>query len=189
MGSYEMELHSIITALDPAYDAVTDIGAAEGYYAVGLARRLRVPVHAFETDGRERALMREMASLNSVGAHVIAHGFCGRDHIKTLAGRRSLVLSDCEGYEQVLFDAETIPCLARADLIIETHGDQTEELLAARFRESHRVDVYRSTLRGGREFPELSFLPVDRADMAVSEERPPQSWLFCRSLLAGTDSA
>jgi hypothetical protein len=178
-----MELHPIIAALDHTYDAVTDIGAAEGYYAVGLAMRLQIPVRAFETDGRERTLMREMASLNGVGKHVIACGFCGRDHLKSLAGRRSLVLSDCEGYERVLFDGETIPCLARADLIIETHGDRTEELLTARFRESHRVDVYRSTSRGGRGFPELSFLSVERADRAISEERPPQSWLWCRSLL------
>jgi hypothetical protein len=184
-----MELHPIIAGLDHTYDVVTDIGAAEGYYAVGLAMQLRIPVYAFETDGRERMFVKEMASLNSVADHIVVRGFCGRHHLKSLAGQRALVLSDCEGYERVLFDRETIPYLARTDLIIETHGDQTEQLLTARFRESHRVDVYRSTSREGRRFPELSFLTVERADRAVSEERPPQSWLWCRSLLTETGSA
>jgi hypothetical protein len=189
LGSYEMELHSVIAALDAGYTSVTDIGAAEGYYAVGLAMRLRVPVYAFETDGRERALLREMADLNAVGTHVIARGFCGREHFNGIGGQRSLVVSDCEGYEQVLFDADTIESLGDADLIIETHGDRIEKSLFARLRPTHRIEVYCAKRRDPRNFPELSFLDSDRAHRAVSEDRPSQSWLWCQSLRALTKLA
>src|SRR5947209_5143244 len=39
LGSYEQELHPIFGNLDPSYEAFVDVGAAEGYYAVGMARK------------------------------------------------------------------------------------------------------------------------------------------------------
>jgi hypothetical protein len=187
MGTYEMELSHIIEGLDRSYDCVIDIGAAEGYYAVGLAMRLRIPVYAFETDRRERALLRDMALLNSVDDLVNARAFCNRRDLKTIGGRRALILSDCEGYEQTLFDSDTIRTLVCADLIIELHGAQTKELLMARFEGTHRLTVFDACERDAQRFPELAFL-ADRASRAISEERPPQSWLWCQSRRAAATS-
>jgi Met-10+ like-protein len=68
LGTYERELQPEIEKLaNERWSAVIDVGAAEGYYAVGFARRLRdVPVVAYEMDPHGRALLRANAEENSV---------------------------------------------------------------------------------------------------------------------------
>jgi hypothetical protein len=43
-------------------DLIIDIGSAEGYFAVGLARLTGRPVVAFDMNGSERQMVREMAA-------------------------------------------------------------------------------------------------------------------------------
>ena len=52
LGAYEASLHPVIeTVIARAYRQVLDIGCAEGYYAVGLARRIPdTIVHARDSD-------------------------------------------------------------------------------------------------------------------------------------------
>jgi hypothetical protein len=50
-GSYELELHTVIEeAIAKRFERIIDIGCAEGYYAVGLARRTGAIVYAFDCD-------------------------------------------------------------------------------------------------------------------------------------------
>jgi hypothetical protein len=79
LGTYERELASKVEWIcrhQP--ELVVDIGAAEGYYAVGSA--LRVPlarVVAFELDERGRTALRCMADLNGVADRLSVRGRCG----------------------------------------------------------------------------------------------------------------
>jgi methylase of polypeptide subunit release factors len=68
LGTYEQELHSVVERaiwLDPTY--VLNIGCAEGFYAVGLAMRLK-SVQVFAADADPKALSAPMksAELNGV---------------------------------------------------------------------------------------------------------------------------
>ena len=184
LGSYELELHPVLESLKRCYRCAIDIGSAEGYYAVGLAMRLRIPVFAFETDARERALSREMASLNRVDDLVLPSSYCDRLHLAALGAGRSLILSDCEGYELELFNEEMAAKLRFSDLLIETHGPETVGVLAGRFATTHQVSIFASQARSSRDFPEVDFLG-ERAALAVSEERPTQSWIWCESGVGG----
>jgi hypothetical protein len=187
MGTYEMELHSFLAGLAGSYECVLDIGAAEGYYAVGLALRLGVPVYAFEADVRERARVKKMADLNGVGQLVHLCGFCSGSDVIRLGSGRAFILSDCEGYERVLFEPDLISHLRYSDLIIETHGEGTEELLMERLSGTHRLQVFASRDRSGSEYPECRFFG-ERSALAVCELRPAQSWICCESILARKQS-
>ena len=68
LGTYEKELHSAIASIKSIhYDTFVDIGAAEGYYAVGLASTLAARrLIAFEEEERGRSLLGELAKLNSL---------------------------------------------------------------------------------------------------------------------------
>ena len=74
VGSYEAELVAVIGAVVAAHPpVVVDLGAAEGYYAVGLARALpNAEVHAFELDEQARRACQRLADLNGVTVHL--HG-------------------------------------------------------------------------------------------------------------------
>jgi hypothetical protein len=124
LGSYEAELHSLLRRFAKRrYTAVVDIGCAEGYYAVGLARMLpNIQVYAYDTDPDARRLCAEMASANGVADRVHVRGFCTAEALRAIPlGDHALIVSDCEGYELSLFTPETVAALADHDLLIEVH--------------------------------------------------------------------
>ena len=190
LGSYEMELHPWFYELKPGkYERIVDIGASEGYYAVGMALRSATPVDAYETEARSRGFCREMAALNGVSKLVNIHSWCDRDTLRRLAGRRCLILSDCEGYEVSLFTPDVIQALAKSDLIIELHEgangtfwfptDNTRALLEPLFAATHDVQIVTFQQRDASMFPEVAFLGEDAA-RAVNEEGrgANQEWLI-----------
>jgi len=66
VGSYEAELHGVIEELiGRDYRTIIDIGSAEGYYVVGLARRCPAArIYAFDMDRLGRLRCANMAHLS-----------------------------------------------------------------------------------------------------------------------------
>lgn len=145
LGSYERELQPLIEqmCLQP-YSEIVDIGCAEGYYAVGLAMRIAsAKVYAFDTNPEALRLCRRMAQANNVSDRVITGGFCDPAMLRALPFRgKSLIVSDCEGYEKILFTEEIVPCLAKHDLLVEIHDCNDIEisrLIRDRFSQTHMI--------------------------------------------------
>ncbi len=78
LGSYELEIQDFVErAIANRPAQVVNIGAGEGYYAVGLALRLPdASVFAFEKSESARALIRALAEHNGVASRVHVHGEC-----------------------------------------------------------------------------------------------------------------
>lgn len=124
LGSYESELHPVLEEmLANEYSAIVDIGCAEGYYAVGLGLRVaRADIYAFDISPVARELSGEMARLNGIDGRVRIGGLCDETVLRSMPlGDRALIISDCEGYESVLFTRAVAELLARHSLIVETH--------------------------------------------------------------------
>ena len=77
LGIYERELHPVIEyATSRPFQTIVDIGAAEGYYCVGLARRMpQTRVVAYEMDEAGRQRLKELAGLNHVSDRLEIRGF------------------------------------------------------------------------------------------------------------------
>jgi hypothetical protein len=144
-GAYELELHPIIEEVaSKGYDRIIDIGSAEGYYAVGLARRSRATIYAFDCEPRERRSCRRMARENGVANRVQVGAWCSAQTLKDVATGRCLVVADCEGYEVHLFSSEVVTALRDCDLIIELHevqGLDVRAILLERFGRTHRAQL------------------------------------------------
>lgn len=142
IGSYESELHPYLLAfLNAGLDHVVDIGCAEGYYAVGLARLApQVAVHAYDISEEARRLCTALAAANGVSDRVtVGAEFKGED-FAAFADKRSLVICDIEGGETELLDPERWPALKRLAMIVETHphlSPRATEILIERFAPSH----------------------------------------------------
>ena len=182
LGTYENELHSVIkTVSQRRYDFVIDVGSAEGYYAVGMARLLRVPVYAYDPEPVESNLCSMMARINGV-ADIVRMGdlFTSADMPK-YASQRVFLLCDCEGFEAHLFTADTIQLTSKWDLLIELHGETRESL--PRLPWKHTTQVIRQQPRDAETgtFPELAGLGPAAA--LLSEYRDSeQCWLWCNSV-------
>ena len=78
LGIYERELHLVIRSFAAVgIHRVINVGAADGYYAVGLSRMspdLRVV--AFEMEQRGREFLRAMAERNGVLSRIEIRGRC-----------------------------------------------------------------------------------------------------------------
>jgi hypothetical protein len=134
LGAYERELHGAVEdAIRARPGTIVNVGAAEGYYAVGLARRCPgAKVVAYEADAEQRALLAEMAAVNSVAVEI--KGTASREDLAA-----DLVVMDCEGCERALL-AEALD----ATVIVELHdvydpgvGDE----IVRRFAATHDVNV------------------------------------------------
>jgi SAM-dependent methyltransferase len=145
LGSYESELHPTILGLvGSGLEAVIDIGCAEGFYAVGLARLLpEVEVHAYDVDPKAREACADLARENGVAERVQVRGlFEGADFAR-FAERRTLVFIDAEGAENELLDPDAFPALRAMTVIVETHEHERPgviERLTSRFSPTHDVE-------------------------------------------------
>jgi hypothetical protein len=169
LGSYEQELQPLIESLiGRAYSTVVDIGAAEGYYAVGIAKRLpRSTVYAFEADPRGAAQLTALAAANGVADRVIARGLCTVADLTALDLKgRPLIISDCEGAEVMLLDPRAVPALARCDILLEFHSLGSTDpygLFRERFAATHDIEIIDVQPRDPMAYAALGFLTrVDR---------------------------
>jgi len=144
LGTYEAELHPHFQALlAEGVDAIIDVGCAEGYYAVGLARMAPgVTVHAHDIDDKARAACAELARRNGVAERVRIGGEFRPEDFQAFAGQRVLVLVDAEGAEVDILDPARGPALAQMSIIVETHDvfrPGSEAQITARFSATHEI--------------------------------------------------
>jgi precorrin-6B methylase 2 len=183
LGTYESELHPHLQAFAAAgLDAVVDVGCAEGYYAVGLARMMpEVTVHAYDIDEKARAACADLAARNAVADRVLIGGAFAPDGFEAFAGRRVLVMVDAEGAEVDILQPALSPALAGMNIIVETHDLYRRGALATmieRFSPTHdiaRIDQQPKTF----DLPDwLQKLPHLDQLLAVWEWRAqPTPWL------------
>lgn len=189
LGSYEAELHPWIAEICAGdYSEIVDVGCAEGYYAIGLARRLPdARVFAYDTEPRAQELCQAAAHLNHVADRVSVRGtFAAADLASLPVRRRGLIVCDCEGAELDLFTADTVRHCAGWDLLVETHDfmDITGSTrLLERFATSHDVRAVLSTddIQKAKhyDYPELAPLDLATRRAIVGEGRPAiMEWLF-----------
>lgn len=186
LGTYESELHPFFKAFAEAgVETVIDIGCAEGYYAVGLARLMPgASVHAFDIDEAARKACAELAARNGVAGRVHIGGAFAPDGFEAFTGRKVLVMVDAEGAELDILQPALSPALAGMNIVVETHDVYRPgafEELVRRFASTHQIIRVRQQAKTF-EMPEwLQELPHLDQLLAVWEWRQaPTPWLVMR---------
>jgi len=171
---------------DRLYEQFLDIGSAEGYYAVGLARHFpEASVHAFDTDRWARRMSRLMAERNGVD-NLTVHGACTTDWVRENVRPETFILSDCEGFEDQLLDPQKAPVLRQCDLLVELHetpAPGVTERMAKRFGGSHDLTLIDSQESDPSAYPGLQGLSEEERTLAVSDLRTEgrQQWLYAEA--------
>lgn len=144
IGTYESELHPYIEAFfRDGVDCVVDVGCAEGYYAVGLARLApEATVYAYDVKPNARAACAELAARNGVTERVVIRETFAPESLEEFRGRRTFVLMDVEGAEDDLLRPDLAPVLDEMRIIVETHDIYRPgvlDRLVERFTPTHEV--------------------------------------------------
>jgi hypothetical protein len=195
LGAYERELHGVfeeVIASSPSL--VVDIGAAEGYYACGLAIRCRGTTQhfAFEADFRSRFVLRRNLELNHLKGEVMVLEDCSTAGLQLVVGRegeKSFVLCDVEGMEVELLDPDLVPGLLKATILVELHEFSVSgvgDFLKQRWSGSHSIQEIKSQ---GRSIHDLvgdavpwwvKMLPKSTVMHFASERPIAQTWLYLK---------
>lgn len=189
LGCYEQPLQSHIeAAIQAAYPTILNIGCAEGYYAVGMARRMpHTRVLAFDLNPKAQQVCQELAAKNAVSDRITIGGLFRPEDFASYAGQRVLVLCDIEGAERDLLNPQLSPALAGMDLIVESHEcllPGITQSLIERFQPTHQITVIQDN--GQRQLPNAPgwFNNLSHLDqlLAVWEWRSgPTPWLVMKA--------
>ena len=146
LGCYEQPLQPHIeTAIQANYPTLLNIGCAEGYYAVGMARRMpETKVMAFDLNPKAQEVCAALAQKNAVSDRICIGALFNPEDFAAYADQKVLVLCDIEGAEKDLLNPEHAPALRGMDLIVESHEclipGITQQLIK-RFTTTHDITV------------------------------------------------
>ncbi len=144
LGGYEASLAPVIDMIvDKNPDLIVDVGCAEGYYAVGLARRLpNATIWARDADEQARKKCTQLATSNGVENRVEVGGLMTHADFDICLRHRSVVICDIEGAEEHLLDPARARGLTAADILVECHTHQRKDITSVirdRFSASHDI--------------------------------------------------
>jgi hypothetical protein len=197
MGVYESELAPCLLNWSAiSFQQIIDVGAAEGYYAVGCAMLWpQARVTAFESSEEGQRLLTRMVELNGLQSRVKIMGHCEQDALcaATLDGKSSLIIMDVEGAETHLLNPRDVPGLVNAYIIVEIHDcfdNRAGEIVSSHLKSSHVIKEVRTQRRTFWDFYEprafwlrLWLLPYLK--QYANEFRPgPMRWFCCTPITA-----
>jgi hypothetical protein len=185
LGTHEMELSALIeTIARGPVEHVVNIGAADGFYAVGFLRHLPIArATAFEMLTSHHAHIDALARANGVRDRLAIHGVCDSSSLSSTLNRdeRTLVIMDVEGAERELLDVARAPGLRYAHILVEVHDfvdPQISGLIRQRFEATHRVMVFRSRPRALADLPSVGGVGHATLLRLANEGRPSQMEWF-----------
>ena len=155
---------------------ILNIGAAEGFYAVGLARAIpTAKVIAYDLDDDSRARCHALAVANGVGERILIEEECTPAGLEALPAQDTAVLCDCEGCEKYLLDPALAPMLGACEILVEMHDfldASIAEIIRERFQATHVITVIDGRSRADIVPPELEELPQSERLVLIGERRP-----------------
>ncbi len=190
LGAYERETYPAVEKIverDP--DVVVVAGTGEGFFAVGLARRLpKARIVGFELMRFGRYLTRRHALRNDVADRLELHGLLTAQTLErsVVPAARPVLVLDIEGGEQEVLDPVAAPSLAKTTVLVELHPmfvDGIEETIVSRFAATHDIDTMRMGDRTLDHAPPVALngLSQDEALWAINEKQfrgPTGTWLL-----------
>ena len=194
-GVYEEELSSVIEEIiQRKYDEVWDVGAAEGYYAIGLAKKCpALKVVAYDINPYARKLLEKMAVANNVKDRVRIESWCTPETVLNYKfNGKTLIICDCEGYEKELLSESTVGALADTDILVEVHDnlDKRDENIGNQirtcFNKTHNITeieslaLYEKAYKHSDE-ERFSFLSDKELLRFMEERERKMKWFFMKA--------
>jgi hypothetical protein len=193
LGCYEQPLQPFIeAAIAENYPTILNIGCAEGYYAVGMARRMPATrVLAHDLNPKAQEVCQELAQKNQVADRVTVGGLFSPEDFAPYAHQRVLLMCDIEGAERELLNPQVSPALKGMDIIVESHEcliPGITQLLIDRFKDTHQITLVQDDGQRQLVKPPAWFINLAHLDqlLATWEWRSgPTPWLVMKAKANG----
>lgn len=185
LAFYELELHAILQGvIRRPPDLAINVGCAEGYYAVGLARAMpTTPVIAYDIDPNAQDVCRLASEMNSL-TNLDVRGLCTPEELaqKVSGSKRTFLFLDCEGGERELLVSNTAG-FENSQIVVECHDHIAPRVTAdmmRKFEKSHELRIIKQGARNPFDHPVVAGWPERELWELVCERRRQRgSWLHC----------
>jgi hypothetical protein len=190
LGLYEQEVLTNLVEAPTRYRVFVDVGAADGYYAVGLLHSGRVDRSvAFETIPECRTAIARLAAANGVADKITVLGTASDSFVDTLSvnkinSHETMFLIDIEGAEFKVLTEEVFTFLKDSLIVVETHAhiypdpEGEMERLILRASKTHRASNWYPGARNPWTIKELeNFSEIDRWILCSEGRFEVQQWL------------
>jgi hypothetical protein len=188
LGIYELEVLRSLTRKPSHYRVFIDVGAADGYYALGaLVSGLFDRTYCFEASAHGRTVIQRGAVRNKLENQVVVLGSAHDDYLQYIQPEhlgRAVMLIDIEGGEFDLLTRANLERLRHTIVFIELHewrladGAARLQQLLDNCRATHWVTELTTASRDLSGFPELREMSDTDRWLVCSEGRDRlMSWL------------
>jgi len=194
LGFYELEVLKTLCKINKTkYKSFIDLGAADGYYAVGIVlSKMFDHSICFEMSKHGRQVIRQNAEINNVLNKISVYGFADENFdnlIPQLRLSEAVLLIDIEGAEFNLLSEKMLSKLRYSFLIVELHefmienGDVELKLLIDRLQKYFKIEWLTTGSRDLSQFEALqNFNDTDRWLMCSEGRMQLQKWIVCEPL-------
>lgn len=177
-GSYEYKVQEWLLdrLAESSSPTFWDIGAAEGFYAIGAAMN-GAKVVAWEGEKPQRETIQAVARWNGVAASIELRGYCTADELLSTVktdGAPSIILMDTEGFETELITEALLKQCRGTSFLIELHGETAIEHVCDTFAAAGLAgELFDHGEWGIDRWPHFRFLPNRLKEVLLRERRSP----------------
>lgn len=188
LGLYEQEVLQEISSIPSSYNVFIDLGAADGYYGVGvLVNNLFTKSYCYEVSESGRDVISKTAKFNGLSDRVIIRGEATKNIINEIPVtelQKSVLFVDIEGAEFDLFDEAFFLGFKDSIIFLELHewffmdGSLKLDKLISDSKKTHKSKRFKTGSRDLSNYPELEKLSDLDRWMICSEGRAQlMSWM------------
>ncbi len=141
-GDYEREISGWFDSIKKEFELIVDIGCAEGYYAIGLARKFpKTKVIAYDISFEARKLCEELKKINKI-KNVEIKNYCSFKEINSFP-KNTLIICDIEGGEKNILNPKKAN-FRNKTIIVEAHECFEKDIvknILNRFKDTHNFEI------------------------------------------------
>lgn len=144
LGSYEIEVQQVLEYLGKSSESFVDVGAASGYYVVGMLLKFpHIRAIAYETSKSSAAICLKNSKLNSVDDRLEIRSIFRGDLMPEISNKKGLFLFDIEGAEYNLITLDFILEQLNSHFVVELHGRNTVLIndFVGKFVQTHNTKI------------------------------------------------
>ena len=187
IGSYEEPIMHIFEKIvsEKKYKKIIDIGCAEGYYAVGLAKLLpHCQITAVDNNSFALNLCKKLAKLNATKNLIFLNEFT-ENIIQDSNLVDTFIICDIEGDELVVLNPNNAKFLLNCDLLIECHDfliEGTTQSLTEFYEKTHHIEVIVDYPDRVRNYDIPKFIYPKNLTL-LDEKRPEgMNWIYLKKI-------
>lgn len=131
LGLYEKEVQDILFLAPSHCTRLIDLGAADGYYAVGTTLKGKFEeAICYEIDSGRRKIIKENALSNGVNDKIVIHGAAEKNFLDNFNDEdlsKYFLLIDIEGAEFDILNIDNLKKLKEAHVLVEIHDHRIDD--------------------------------------------------------------